>query len=645
MNDIVTFLIHCTASPDESEFNIPTEACEFWIAFLEMHSEMSVKCLTPHIAQLVPTILNRMVYVQEELDELDDDDDAKIPDRLDQIKPRFARSKYKGSQNAQWDEETEEAENRWSLRKSAAYSLDLLARRIGDPLLSVVIPDVMKRLGHNDWLVRESAILALGAVADGTMSGMLKHLPELVPFLIRLTNDEQKIVRSIACWTLSRYSKWITRQPNPYDNPFFKPLVVTLIGRMADGSKRVQEAACSSFAALEEYATDLLVPFLQPTLNKFVECLQHYQAKNTILVYDALGTLAEHVHSALDKPELINIIMPPLMQKWQTTAPDDPRMQALLECMTSICLALRDNFAPFAPMVFQGCMQIAQLFFTQYGVFITNPNGEGIKEPQHDYLVGALDLLSALTEALGPKITGLLTSANIGSLLVEACKLTDYNSVKQSTFALIGDVVHNAYESVQSNMPFFINILIENIRPTFENMAVCHNAIWAFGEIAARAGNQMQPFVLQSLQQLIPMLNNLQMGDGLRENAAITIGRLAWSNPKDVAAYLQTFLRSYCMALCNVPDNGEKDAAFRGLVAAINVNPEPAVPHLFFLCTAIASWERFREVKGQPSLRDMLKGVIVNYKTMLPPEQWAIMWRDLHSDVKERLLKTYQLQG
>jgi transportin-1 len=63
---------------------------------------------------------------------------------------------------------------------------------------------VQETLCHNEWEVKESGILALGAIAEGCMGGMIPHLPELVPFLISCLSDKKALVRSITCWTLSR---------------------------------------------------------------------------------------------------------------------------------------------------------------------------------------------------------------------------------------------------------------------------------------------------------------------------------------------------------------------------------------------------------------------------------------------------------
>jgi transportin-1 len=80
------------------------------------------------------------------------------------------------------------------------------------------------------------------------MSGMITHLPELIPYMISYClSDKKALVRSITCWTLSRYSHWVVGQPHDL---YLKPLMSELLKRVLDSNKRVQEAACSAFATL-----------------------------------------------------------------------------------------------------------------------------------------------------------------------------------------------------------------------------------------------------------------------------------------------------------------------------------------------------------------------------------------------------------
>jgi len=54
------------------------------------------------------------------------------------------------------------------------------------------------------------------------MSGMTVHLPDLVPYLVTCLSDKKALVRSITCWTLSRYAHWVVGQPHAV---YLKPLM------------------------------------------------------------------------------------------------------------------------------------------------------------------------------------------------------------------------------------------------------------------------------------------------------------------------------------------------------------------------------------------------------------------------------------
>lgn len=72
--------------------------------------------------------------------------------------------------------------------------------------------------------------------------------------------------------------------------------------RILDCNKKVQEAACSAFATLEEEACMELVPYLGDILGVLVTAFNRYQTKNLLMLYDAIGTLADSVGNNLNKP-------------------------------------------------------------------------------------------------------------------------------------------------------------------------------------------------------------------------------------------------------------------------------------------------------------------------------------------------------
>lgn len=106
-----------------------------------------------------------------------------------------------------------------------------------------------------------------------------------------------------------------------------------------DNNKKVQEAGCSAFATLEEDAGPELAPYLEPVLRNLVFAFDKYQHKNMLILYDAVGTLADAVGRALSNPIFVDILMPPLTKRWSKLKDDDEDLIPLLEvCYELLCL-------------------------------------------------------------------------------------------------------------------------------------------------------------------------------------------------------------------------------------------------------------------------------------------------------------------
>lgn len=114
----------------------------------------------------------------------DVEEDEMIPDREEDIRPRFHKSKTHHShhsnmnrhidENGGIDDEVIDVEDDdstlsdWNLRKCSAAALDMLANVFREDLLPVLVPILKETLFHPSWEIKESGILALGAIAEGT---------------------------------------------------------------------------------------------------------------------------------------------------------------------------------------------------------------------------------------------------------------------------------------------------------------------------------------------------------------------------------------------------------------------------------------------------------------------------------------------
>merc|ERR1719147_533519 len=552
------------------------------------------------------------------------------------MKPRFHRSRsHHQSTNDNMDDDEDDdgldddsSLSDWNLRKCSAAALDVLANVFLTELLPVLLPILKETLFHCEWEVKESGILALGAIAEGCMTGMVQHLPELLPYLINCLSDKKALVRSITCWTLSRYSHWVVSQPH---DTYLKPLMSELLKRVLDSNKRVQEAACSAFATLEEEACTELVPYLGFILETLVFAFNKYQHKNLLILYDAIGTLADSVGVHLNKPEYINLLMPPLIQKWNILKDEDKDLFPLLECLSSVATALQEGFLPYCSPVYKLCVSLVEQTLNKHIAHVQNP--EQFEPPDKDFMIVALDLLSGLAEGLEHPIESLVANSNILKLLFQ-CMQDPMPEVRQSSFALLGDLTKACYAHVHPCIPDFMPILSGNLNP--EYISVCNNATWAAGEISVKLGEGMAVYIQPILGPLISIINRANTPKTLLENTAITIGRMGLVCPAEVAPSLNQFVRPWCTSLRNIRDNDEKDSAFRGMCQMISVNPGGVVPDFIFFCDAVASW-----LNPQPDLKEMFYKILHGFKNQVGEEAWSKFSEQFPLPLKERLASNH----
>uniref|UniRef100_A0A0N4ZB02 Transportin-1 n=1 Tax=Parastrongyloides trichosuri TaxID=131310 RepID=A0A0N4ZB02_PARTI len=624
MNNIMNFMIHKTRDPNEE---IALEACEFWLTLTD-HAEQDQNILTPILPQLLPVLLGCMRYTQKDIILLkgDMEDDSKIPDKEEDIKPRFHRAKVHGFQNQEngslslseieicsgissvnnqstdddgGSDEEDEDDTDWNLRKCAAATLDVITGIFGDDCLPIILPLLKDLLFHKNWEYRESGILCLGAIAEGCISGIIPYLNELFPYLIESLDSEKALIRSITCWSLSRYCHYICQDTS---SQAFLLLLKGLLSRMLDSNKSVQRAACSAFAILEEESGKNLVPYLKEIIETLSKCFELYQTRNLLILYDAVGTLADTIDDELKNDNFINTIMPILMSKWSTVEDCNRELFPLLECMFSVANALHDKFIPYSEPIFDRCIKLIHLS-------LTNIQASGNVDSSNNYfdrefIIVSLDLLSELTEALGVHVTPLLKKYDVVGIL-SCCSVDSNEEVKQSAFAFLGDVAKNCPQLIEIHCHQFARLLISCF--TEKNTSLMNNAIWAFGVLTSILKDQVDVYVQIVVPILIAILNHEKAQKTVLENTAIALGRLGIYSAPRIAPHLPTFIRPWCLSLRSVRDNEEKHAAFTGLICMIHYNPSGVLADFVFFCDAVSSFNNPpEEIRAQIS--SILKG-------------------------------------
>ncbi|KAI9932202.1 hypothetical protein ASPWEDRAFT_479428 [Aspergillus wentii DTO 134E9] len=670
MEGLVNYIIVQQQNQEDPELAL--DAAEFWLVAGEQQKLQQP--LAPHMSKIVPVLLQSMVYDEDDAIRLTgDNDDADVEDRAEDLKPQFAKSKSdkietkpnaQANGNAPPEEDDEDdlsdgeiedsefgddPEDEWTLRKCSAAALDVFSNVYHQPIFEVILPYLKETLRHDQWPHREAAVLTLGAVADGCMDAVTPHLYELVPYLISLLNDAQPVVRQITCWCLGRYSEWASHLVDPSERVrYFEPMMEGILRRMLDGNKKVQEAAASAFASLEEKSDASLVPYCEPILRQFVQCFDKYKDRNMYILYDCIQTLAECVMGELAEPHLVDILMPALIDRYNKVSDQSRELFPLLECLGYIAAAYGDAFAPFAPPLFQRCIKIIYENLQEY---MASVNNQAIDEPDKDFLVTSLDLLSAIIQAIDPQKSGELvgnSQPRFFDLLCFCMEDPNYE-VRQSSYALLGDCAINIFPQLEPFIPNIMPTLIKQLDldlirddERHTGFSVLNNACWSCGEIAVNEKASLSPYADKLYRGLSAIITNEEVIDSVNENAAMALGRLGICCSDQLAPHLGEYATSFLKSMNKIDFTREKASAFLGFNQVVMKNPQAMESTLADYFQSIAAFpskslsqDDYRDI--QSSFQQVLQG----YKNMIP--NFDSFLSQLPPPVTQKLRSVYQV--
>ena len=387
----------------------------------------------------------------------------------------------------------------------------------------------------------------------------------------------------------------------------------------------------------------------------------------------ALIIKADVIGEPLGNTKYISDLLDELMAKWDRmpTNVNDPRSKdifALLECLSSIATAIGKNFRVHSQTVFIKSTELIarsleHVIEYKQRLAICQGTGVALEVPDKDFMIVGLDLLSGVTEGLGKGISEFVKHSNPSVLdLMLECATDSTPEVRQSAFALMGDLTKASYEHIHPKLGKAIPLLVGNIT-RFQGgyatslISVCNNATWALGEICVNLNrlkisrmnienltdilNLIDINTTQIMEHLSRIIQMENMQKTLIENTAITIGRLGLLCPEKCCQYIPRFIRHWCASLQTIRDNEEKYTAFLGLVMMIFENTQILQDLNVFstICIGIASWwQPPNDLMGH--FNKILHGVV----DQIPPEEWnKIKSQYLPPSVNQRLTQFYNI--
>ena len=590
----------CASTGQSNDEELALEACDFWLTFATMDTNDTAvppelyETIETLLAELIPVLLNKMVYTEEQRLEMAADQEQEEQNHQTATtastaaeKPVF--HKQRGNDNDDDDDDDDDADydTDWTVRKCAAASLDALAHTYGGAnILPLLLPHIEQGLTRsNDPWIHEACLLALGAIAGGCRDEMDPHLGNILPNCIALLRQQQQDnnstmpqqLQSIAAWTISQYAPWIAAR-----EPALQSAVEALLLRIPSSPTNVQVTCLAAVGVLVQTAGAAVVRASRNTLHPILMATleAHLHRKRVLLnVLDVLHTLAECCPNEGGDP---HTYIPALLQLWDRLAsmdPADTTLLPLMECLATLAPALgATKYQPFALDTLDNALCMIETI----GMFLMGQTD--LTEEDVDPIACAVDVVDGLVVCCRDQFPQLLASSQryeptFGNAILQ---LLDHEvpAARASAFALVGDLSRHAPTLIQPS--YILKAALENMDPA--EVTTATNAVWAIGElcIPLRSSPEViEPFVPHLMQNLIALLMghgpNQHGIPGLSENAAVCMSRVALIKPSFCAADAPRCLLGWCDAMGKVADPIERRDAFAGFVQTIYANPQ-AIP-------------------------------------------------------------------
>lgn len=402
----------------------------------------------------------------------------------------------------------------WTLKKCCSKLIDRLSHIYPEKMLIVIKPVLENDMQHEDWIIKERSILALGAIGVGAYTHLKPHLSTLIPFLIRELQHPHKLVRAISCWTLSRFTKFILLD-NLSDNAYelFKDYLCEVLKKFLDKEIIVQEAACTAFSTMILTKKEKLEPYLFDIFKIISSVFNKYTGTSLLTLYDIISLLTEYFAEHFKNQNLIEEVVNCVIKRWydMVKTQDYKNISPIFEMVCSIIRVSGNYIHQYFDYFLNGSLFIIEFHYNSY---ITNNMDPNFLD--RELITKSLDLISVLCQIFPGSIKD---SQNKFKILDYFFKLIDTNEVylKHYLIALVGDLCKADNTILLSKFEKVINVLFLNLEfpetgnkfetMEMERLSVCNNACWSIGQLALSYPEQIRIYVIAILNKLLKILS------------------------------------------------------------------------------------------------------------------------------------------
>ncbi|KAF8754140.1 ribosomal protein import innucleus [Rhizoctonia solani] len=398
-------------------------------------------------------------------------------------------------------QEEDADEDEWNISMAAGTCLALLAQAVDDAIVPVVLPFIETNIKHDDWHLREAAVMVFGSILEGPDPNVLAGLvSQALPVLIAMMADSNAAVKDTTAWTLGRICELLVGSVNIESQ--LQALVTALVVGLED-RPRIIANSCWALMSLAEQlspepgpdgqpaATSTLSPFYQGIVDKLLVVTEKPTNESNFrtAAYEALN--AYIANASADTFNAVSQITLTVLQ----------RMETLLNIQNELLnIDDRSNWAEL------------QSNFCSVIISVIRKMGAQVK-PLADRI---MTLTLRLVQAAGKQST-----------------------ILEDGFLVVGTMSSALGQDIQPYLEAFLPIIVAALK-NHEDAALCTVCIGTIGDIARALQEKTVQYAAAFISLLLESLQSQVMGRNVKIQVLACFGDVALSIGPEFAPYLET---------------------------------------------------------------------------------------------------------
>mmetsp|Transcript_10799 Transcript_10799/g.21139 ORF Transcript_10799/g.21139 Transcript_10799/m.21139 type:complete len:821 (+) Transcript_10799:59-2521(+) len=517
------YMLACLKTP------LAKTACDFWSEWLQY-----TECLKPYLGRLLEGVVDCLRLTEEDLMDIMPETDSDF--RYDK------------------DEEA----NNWTVRREAAMLMDRLAKAVGGECFNLLQPKIEALLLSTEWKTQECGLLAFGALALGCRQAISPFLPQLMPFLLEKARAEHRLVKSIAIWTLSRFTD------DFLSGDGLRTYLQCLMQSVMEQDALVQSAACTAFCILIIRCSREVMAYLPDLLQILAAAATIYHGRALLNLLDAVSSLCDALGEALKEPAYLSLLVSPLLSLWDKTPDNDRALWTLMETFTSLLLAIGKESRPWILAHLERCHRVLKLALQD--------------QLEKQFGVKALELIAMIVEVWGRELFDAFASIMPSVLM----SLDDPDGfMKQYACAVIGcvasfvpELAAPAFDPIVEKLAKCLATVPQhqlNSEPVF---LCCNNAACALSELAVKYPDAMRPHVPNVLPKMLAAANEPCKMQFFQAYMYCSLSKYSVACPEFFALALPKIIQKWTSNMTKISHGEEKILSYKGVVLALGTNLE-----------------------------------------------------------------------